>query len=583
MTTKRLEGVVRDATSGAGVGSVTVTVKKVSDASTVTSTTTDNSSDVGYYSRLHDVVGYPGPIFEEYTSGATTKRRDGRVHGQLGGLVWADDVGDVFAANGIGVVPGVGGELAVTADGASGLQVAVAAGMALLKDGLPFVLETGVNAAITSNSSGNPRIDRVVLRETREGQTDQGKIAIVVIAGTPAASPVPPALTQTAATWDYSLAQVLVGNGVANITSDKTSEERSSVTLGQAYAWVNKLTTAGDLQTLDAFGKPTRLAIGTSSQYLKGGTVPAYGSIAAGDLPAAIDAAKIADGSVTSAEFQFINSLSSNAQTQLDGKQPLDATLTAVAAYNTNGLVTQTAADTFAGRTLTAPAAGFTVTNPAGVAGNPTFVLANDLAAVEGLATTGLATRTAADTWAVRTLAGTANQITLANGDGVAGNPTVSLPAAITAPGSLVVTTDATVNGNTTLGNGDTDATVVQGHLKHKSAAPGIAPGVALGTGGSVGATLVGTDQAGTLSLVAGTTSPTIGIAATITFATARPDTNYVTILTPENANAGANAVLVRAPGPGVATTTTWTVQFGAAPTSGFTYKFHYLVVEWTN
>ena len=35
----------------------------------------------------------------------------------------------------------------------------------------------------------------------------------------------------------------------------------------------------------------------------------------------AIDATKIADGSVTSTEFQFINTLSSNAQTQLDAKQ----------------------------------------------------------------------------------------------------------------------------------------------------------------------------------------------------------------------------------------------------------------------
>ena len=37
---------------------------------------------------------------------------------------------------------------------------------------------------------------------------------------------------------------------------------------------------------------------------------------------AAIDATKIADGSVTSTEFQYINTLSSNAQTQLDGKSP---------------------------------------------------------------------------------------------------------------------------------------------------------------------------------------------------------------------------------------------------------------------
>lgn len=46
---------------------------------------------------------------------------------------------------------------------------------------------------------------------------------------------------------------------------------------------------------------------------------------------AAIDASKIADGTVSSAEFQYINSLSSNAQTQLDAKQPVDADLTQIA------------------------------------------------------------------------------------------------------------------------------------------------------------------------------------------------------------------------------------------------------------
>lgn len=119
-------------------------------------------------------------------------------------------------------------------------------------------------------------------------------------------------------------------------------------------------------------------------------------------------------------------------------KQPLDATLTSLAAFNTNGLIAQTAADTFAGRTLTGPAAGITVTNGNGVSGNPTLALANDLAGVEGLASNGIAARTATDTWAVRTLTGTANEVTVSNGDGVSGNPTFSLPSALTFTGKTI-------------------------------------------------------------------------------------------------------------------------------------------------
>jgi hypothetical protein len=59
--------------------------------------------------------------------------------------------------------------------------------------------------------------------------------------------------------------------------------------------------------------------------------------------------------------------------------QPLDATLTSLAAYNTNGLLTQTAADTFTGRTVTGTANQITVTNGDGVAGNPTLSLPADV------------------------------------------------------------------------------------------------------------------------------------------------------------------------------------------------------------
>jgi hypothetical protein len=65
--------------------------------------------------------------------------------------------------------------------------------------------------------------------------------------------------------------------------------------------------------------------------------------------------------------------------TTFNGKQAGDATLTALAAYNTNGILTQTAADTFVGRTITETAGKTVVTNGSGVAGNPVINIGADV------------------------------------------------------------------------------------------------------------------------------------------------------------------------------------------------------------
>ncbi|WP_425909052.1 hypothetical protein [Nitrobacter sp. TKz-YC02] len=61
-----------------------------------------------------------------------------------------------------------------------------------------------------------------------------------------------------------------------------------------------------------------------------------------------------------------------------------------------------------------------------------------DLQAIAALTGAGILARTADDTWALRTVTGTANEITVTNGAGTAGNPTLSLPAALTFTGKAI-------------------------------------------------------------------------------------------------------------------------------------------------
>jgi hypothetical protein len=138
--------------------------------------------------------------------------------------------------------------------------------------------------------------------------------------------------------------------------------------------------------------------------------------------------------------------------------QAFDADLAALAANSTDGLWAHTGAGTGAARTLTAPAAGITVTNPAGVAGNPTLVLANDLAALEGLASTGIARRTGSDAWSVGTAVSNAELATMAaytfkgNNTSGAATPTDVDIAALTtkaspAAGDWVIISDQAASG----------------------------------------------------------------------------------------------------------------------------------------
>lgn len=117
-----------------------------------------------------------------------------------------------------GVAPNYLNELAPSTTGANNCRIATGGAMA---DGKWFDNSANVDVVIPSAvGGGNTRIDRVVLRVSWAAFT----AIITRIAGTDAASPVAPAITQTSGTtYDITLCQCLVDvAGEVTITDERT-------------------------------------------------------------------------------------------------------------------------------------------------------------------------------------------------------------------------------------------------------------------------------------------------------------------------------------------------------------------------
>lgn len=183
-------------------------------------------------------------------------------------------------------------------------------------------------------------------------------------------------------------------------------------------------------------------------------------------------------GLVTAASntsIQIAESQVTNLVTDLGNKQPLDGTLTALAAYNTNGVLCQTAADTFAGRTITGTADRVSVSNGDGVSGNPTLDISatyvgQSTITTLGTITTGTWTGTTiavanggtgqtsytdgqllignstGNTLTKATLTGTSNKLTVTNGGG---SITLTLPATLDLSGNTYVALPSGAGGTT--------------------------------------------------------------------------------------------------------------------------------------
>jgi len=104
-----------------------------------------------------------------------------------------------------------------------------------------------------------------------------------------------------------------------------------------------------------------------------------------------------------------------------------DSDLNALAAMASNGILVRTGTGTMSARTIVSGADGIAVTNGNGVAGNPSVSPADDLAAIEALNANGLIARIGTDNWINRIIVGPAAGISISNGNAISGNPTLAL------------------------------------------------------------------------------------------------------------------------------------------------------------
>lgn len=135
------------------------------------------------------------------------------------------------------------------------------------------------------------------------------------------------------------------------------------------------------------------------------------------------------------------------------------------------GLIAKTGG-TVTGRTLVAGTSGLSITNGNGVSGNPSVSLTGALAGIPGLAGTGLVSIIGGSTASQVTILGTSNQITVANGNGN-GNPTLSITSNPVLPGveGVVLPSGGTSDRSGTPTNGEirynTDLAVFEGYANN--------------------------------------------------------------------------------------------------------------------
>lgn len=101
-----------------------------------------------------------------------------------------------------------------------------------------------------------------------------------------------------------------------------------------------------------------------------------------------------------------------------------------------NGLIAKTASNAVTARSITVSGSGLSVTNGSGVSGNPTLALTGLPSSLAGLGGSGFLCLPNNGTVSAATLTGTSGQITVTGGNGTSGNPTFAIATDPALPGN---------------------------------------------------------------------------------------------------------------------------------------------------
>lgn len=107
-----------------------------------------------------------------------------------------------------------------------------------------------------------------------------------------------------------------------------------------------------------------------------------------------------------------------------------------------NGVLVKSGS-TVISRSVAVSGSGISVSNGDGVSGNPTIALTGNLLTLASATGSGLVAINGSSSLSILTILGTANQISVANGDGVSGSPTIAIANNAVFPGSASVTVPA--------------------------------------------------------------------------------------------------------------------------------------------